>query len=91
MDPRLTSLVRLAKRPTVFHFGKYKGKSVLTVYHRDALYIGWCLDQGVAGVADSLTGPQRRAATFAYHEHEEESYQEDMLHEMYSEIMWGKE
>ena len=89
MDPRMAALVRLAKRPTVFHFGKYKGKRVITVYHRDALYIGWCLEQGIAGVAESLTGPERRAAVFAYHEHDD--VMEDLHSEMYHEIMWGKD
>ncbi len=84
MDPRLTSLMRLAKRPTVFHFGKYKGKRMITVYHRDMKYIGWCLDQNIPGVAESLTGVQRRAAEFTFHEHDDAM--EEWHGELYNEI-----
>jgi len=86
MDVRLTALIRLAKRPAVFHFGKYKGKRVITVYHRDAKYIGWCLDQNIAGVAESLSPPQRRAAIYAQHEFDDAT--EEWHNEMYNDIMW---
>lgn len=87
MDVRLASLMRLAKRPTVFHFGKYKGKRMLTVYHSDMKYIGWCLDQNIPGVAESLTGVQRRAAEFAFHEFDD--VEDQWYDEMYNDIQWG--
>ena len=95
MDQRLTSLARLARKPAVFHFGKYKGKRIITVYGSDPKYIGWCLDSGVAGVAESLTGPQRRQAEFVFHEHDENDdrgdWEDDLLNDVYADLMWGKD
>jgi hypothetical protein len=50
----LTALARLARKPAVLPFGKYKGKRLDRVVFDDPAYIGWCLCSEVRWVEANI-------------------------------------
>ena len=86
MNPRLTSLARLARKPAVLPFGKYKGKRLDKIVFDDPGYLGWCLLNDVKWVQDNL---RRKDAAFCERSYHEREAMDEILDEMYQdEIMW---
>lgn len=54
MDNILTALGRLARKPAVLPFGKYKGRRLAKIVFDDPAYIGWCIEAEVKWVLDNV-------------------------------------